>query len=626
MPLTKIQLRPGVVRDVSSYTNEGGWYYCDKIRFRAGMPEKIGGWVRVSNDVMEGTCTALQPWAALSGQAYCAAGTNLKYYVELGSQLFDITPLRETAALGANPITTLISSKILTISDVGHGAGYHDYVTISGATGPINGIPTAEINAEHWISKVIDSNTYEITVTSTASATGFGGGGAVVAEYQIPVGLPYYVAGIGWGAGPWSEPPWGETTTPTIAGNLRMWSQNAFGEDLVFCDRGGNLYYWDSSIGTDTRAVHLLDMAGASDVPTVASYVLITDSRHVVALGCNPLGSGQQDPLMVRWSDTEDPVNWTPTPTNTAGGQRLTVGSTVMTARNTRLETLIWTDAALYSMQFVGGDLEFGFNMVGTPISLLGPNAVAVVGGTAFWIGNDKFYVYNGTISTLPCPLLRMFQTTHNNEQHYQVFAATNEQNTEVTWFYPSKGSLVVDRYITYNYNDNIWYFGTMGRSAWFDSGIRSLPMAADNVNNVLLYHESGVDDNSTTVPAPIYAYIESSDFDIGDGNQFVLISRVLPDVDFEGSTAASPVVSLTLKTRDSAGQTWNVSAGQPAVKTVNSISIGTPSTSPTEQFTPQLWVRLRGRQAVIRLESNMLGVQWQLGALRLDIRPDGRR
>lgn len=637
MPLTKIQLRPGLVRDTTSYANEGGWYYCNKIRFRSGSPESIGGWVRASTDTYLGTCTALMPWASLTGAAYCAVGTNLKYYVEYGSQLFDITPIRSTTnPLGNNPIATSNGLAVLTITDTGHGAGYGDYVTLSGATGPIAGIPAAEINAEHSITRVVDANTYEITVTTSANAATTGGGAAVVAEYQLSVGLAYQVAGTGWGASVWQgdgfmpaglQVSWGETTTPTISGSLRVWTQAAFGEDLLFCARDAEIYYWDSSGGTGARAVYLTDVGGASDVPTIACCVLVTDSRHVVALGCNPLGSAVQDPLMVRWADSESIVDWTPTATNTAGGQRLTVGTKILGARNSRVETLIWTDAALYSMSYIGGDLEFGFQQIGTPISILGPNAMAVVGGTAYWLGHDKFYMYNGTVQTLSCPLIRMLIDNINHEQEYQIFAGTNEQFTEVTWFYCSTGSLTVDSYITYNYNENIWYFGTLARSAWADSGIRSNPMAADNVNNVLVYHEQGVDDNSTGIPSAINSYIESSDFDLGDGHQFMFISRIIPDVSFEGSTAATPQATITLKTRNSPGSTWATSSNQPSASTITSTELAASIfTSPIEEYTPQAWVRLRGRQAAFRIESNAVGVKWQLGALRLDIRPDGRR
>jgi len=630
MPVTKLQLRPGLVRDTTSYANEGGWYYSDKVRFSNGYPEKIGGWVRLTTSPYLGTCTALLPWASLSGVSYTAVGTNIKYYVEYGSALTDITPIRKTTnPLANDPITTASGTTTLTIADTAHGALMGDYVTISGATGPINGIPASEINAEHTVVLVVDDDSYTISVASTASGSGVGGGAAVVAAYQINVGLDIFVAGTGWSAGAWGGVAWGGSSSLTNASQLRLWSQSTFGEDLVFCERGGSIFYWDTSAGLTARAVYLQDMPGAADVPTVSNTIVVTHSRHVVAFGCNPYDSPPdlvQDPLLVRWSDAESAVNWTPTVVNAAGGFRLSLGSSILTARNTRMETLIWTDAALYSMTFIGGSLVFGFNLLGTPISLVSPGAVGVVGGTAYWMGRDKFYMYNGTVNTLPCPLLKVIIDNLNHSQSYQIFAATNEQYTEITWYYCSPNSSVVDSYLTYNYGENVWYFGTLGRSAWADSGILQFPVAADNVNKVLVNHEIGTDDLSTDSTAAISAYIESSDFDLGDGHQFMFINKVIPDVSFVGSSAINPSLLLTLKTRNSPGNTWINSDTEPSDSAVTRTSSEGISTSPIEQFTPQAWVRLRGRQAAVRISSDAIGVAWQLGALRLDLRPDGRR
>ena len=627
MPVTKIAFRPGVVRDTTSYSNEGGWYYCDKIRFRSGAPEKIGGWVRVNEEPFLGTCTALMPWATLGGTVYTAVGTNLKYYAEFDTLLYDITPIRDTTAAGDATFTAVNGSATLTVTDVAHGALIGDFVTFSGAV-TLGGVITAAVlNIEYQIASIVDVNNYTITASVAADAADVGNGGAaVVAAYQLHVGLAVQVNGTGWGAGGYGEPSWGSGSAATAATQLRVWTQDTFGEDLVFCSRMGQLYYWDSSVGLATRAVYLEDMPGASDVPTVAFGVLVTGSRHVVAFGCNPIGAVDQDPTMVRWSDTEDAVNWTPTATNTAGGQKLATGTIILAMRNTRQETLIWTDLALYSMSFIGGELEFGFTLLGTPVSLVGPNAVSIVSGTAFWMGSDKFYMYNGAVVTLPCNILNVIQNNRNVGQDYQIVAGANEHFGEVTWFYCSTDSERVDSYVTYNYIDNVWFFGTMDRSAWVDATLRSTPLAADNVNNVLVLHEIGADDVSTGTPVAISSYIESSDFDLGDGHQFMFISRVLPDVSFVGSTAGSPSLNLTLKTRNSPGQDWNASANQPSESAITRTASGSIYTSPIEQYTAQAWVRLRGRQAALRIESDGLGVAWQLGSVRLDIRPDGRR
>lgn len=627
MPITKIQLKPGLIRDTTSYMNEGGWYYSDKIRFRSGSPERIGGWQKFTNDTYLGTCTTLNPWVAMDGNAYTGVGTNLKFYIEKGGGLYDVTPLRKTTnPLPNNPITTYISSATIQITDTAHGASINDFVTISGITGPINNIPASDINKEHQITKIVDVDHYEVVVATAATANGTGGGAAGIAAYQIHVGLATYVAGVGFGAGPWGSGVWGGGVSPSVAGQLRIWEQDTFGEDLIFNDMNGEIYYWDATSGVGTRAVRLVDMGGASDVPVTAMCVHVTESRHVVALGCNPLGSGTMDPLMIRWSTQESAVDWTPTVTNTAGGYRLTHGNMIMCGRNTRQETLVFTDEALYSMQYVGAPYVFSIVPLANPISLIGPYAVAIVGGSAFWMGYNKFYVYNGTVNTLDCPLRRLLETNLNYEQAWQVFAGTNELYTEITWFYCSTNSTRVDSYITYNYVENLWYFGTLDRSAWHDAGLRQYPMAADNQNNVLVYHELGTDDASTGVPQAIHAYIESSDFDLGDGDQFMFIRRALPDVSFSGSTAASPSVTFTLKTRFAPGSDWNSNPQEPGQSVVTSTGFNGEFVSPIETYTPQFWVRLRGRQASMRIESNAVGVKWQLGALRLDIRPDGRR
>jgi len=548
-------MKPGLVRDTTSYANEGGWFYSDKIRFRSGSPESIGGWTVMNAEGYVGTCTALFQWASLGGVGYVAAGTNIKYYIEYGTTLFDITPIRSTTAAGDITFAATNGSATITATDIAHGAVVGDYVTFSGAV-TLGGLITADVlNREYQIVTAPTADTYTFTATATANGADVGNGGAaVVGAYQINTGLAVYIAGGGWGSGAWGSPAWGSVVSVGAATQMRLWSQTAFGEDHIFCAREGALYYWDTSTGVTTRAVLISSMGGASDVPTVATGVISTDSRHIVAYGCDPIG-GSRDPLFVRWSDSESAVDWTPTATNTAGGQRLSLGSSIITARNARLETLIWTDTALYAMTYIGGALEFGFNLLATPTTIIGPNAVGVVGGTAFWMGLKRFYMYNGTVTPLQCPLLHLLQENLNYEQAYQVFAAVNEQFYEVTWHYCAVGSTVVDSYITYNYMENIWYFGTMGRSAWIDGGFRPYPIAADNTNNVLVYHEFGVDDVSTGTPVAINSYIESSDFDLGDGHQFMFISRIIPDMTFEGSTADNPAVTITQRSQQRAAR-----------------------------------------------------------------------
>lgn len=631
MPVQKIAFKPGIVRDTTSYANEGGWYYSDKVRFRHGHPQKIGGWTQLTTIAYVGTCTAIYPFASLGGTLHRATGTNLKYYIEYGTLLFDVTPIRLTTAAGDPRFAAVNGSAVITVTETAHGAVINDYVTFSASTSLGGLITAAVLDQEYQITSVPTANTFTFTATATANGADVGDGGATtVAAYQINTGLAVYVVGSGFGSGVWESVTggieWGGAAEPGASTQLRVWTQGTFGEDLVFANWGGVIYYWDTSAGLATRAVLLSTMGGASDVPTIVAGVFVTDSRHVVAYGCNSIGGSTQDPLFVRWSDTESAVNWTPTAINTAGGQRLTLGSKIMAAWNTRLETLIWTDTALYSMTFIGGALEFGFNVLGTPISLISPKGVGVVGGVAYWMGMDKFYYYDGSLKTLPCPVLTVLRNNLNKSQAWQVFAGTNEKFNEVTWHYCSTGSTTVDSYVTFNHAENIWYFGTLGRSAWADAGIYELPIAADNTNSFLLYHEDGVDDNSTGTPAAITAYVESSDFDLGDGHQFMFINRAIPDVSFRGSTAGSPAVTLILKTRNTPGDTWSTASNMPSSDAVTRTASAAYTSSPIEQYTPQAWVRLRGRQAVIRLESTALGVQWMLGEMRLDMRPDGRR
>lgn len=612
MALQKTKFQPGVNREGTNLSNESGWWACDKVRFRSGYPEKIGGWTSFLFATYQGVCRALHNWIALDGTDSLAVGTHLKYYIEQGYALYDITPIRLTATLVLNPFATTSGLPTVVVTHTAHGAQTNDFVTYSGAIA----VAGLTLNGEYQITK-IDANSYSIIAGANANATTVGGGAAVQAAYQITTGLPYAVSGTGWGAGWWGRGVWGSGAAIAIGEDMRLWAQDTFGEDLIFCPRDGAVYYWAKTIAIDTlsRAVPLTSMPGASDVPTVASAVFVSDDRHVVALGCNPIGSATQDPMFVRWSDTEDAVNWTPTSENTAGGQKLVNGSQLIGYLKTKQETLLWSDSALISMQSVGVPYTFGFQPVATNISIMSPQAMAAAGSTVFWMGRDKFYAYTGQVETLPCTLKQYVFGDFNYAQREQVVCGTNEGFNEVWWFYTSSGATYNDRYVIYNYLERIWYYGNLPRTAWLDSPLRAYPMAAQG--GILLFHENGVDDGSTNPPQAIEASIESADFDLEDGEHVSFVKRVQPDISFDGSTAAAPAATMTISTRYFAGTSFTKSTGAPVAAT---------AVVPVEHFTEQVWLRLRGRQVAFRISSNALGVQWQLGTPRLDIIPDGRR
>jgi hypothetical protein len=611
--LTKILPKPGVSRENTRYTSENGWWVCDKVRFRQGTPEAIGGWVRLSGSTYQGIARALHVWLSLLGNQYVGVGTHLKYYIENGGAYYDITPLRETQAL-TDPFSTVSASSTVTVTDVGHGASTGDYVTFSGAAA-VGGLT---LNGEYTVT-VLSANTYTIEASSPASGTATGGG-TVTAAYQLPVGNAVETPTIGWSSGAWGTGAWGIGTASFV--QLRLWSHSNFGEDLVFCPRGGTLYTWDASAPTPltVRGVPVSGLVGASDVPTVVNSVLVSDvSRFVFAFGCNELGDTELDPLLVRWSDQESLVDWTPSPLNQAGGLRLSIGSEIVARQQLRQEVLVWTDAALYSMQYVGPPIVWGAQLMGDNISIVGPNAVATAVGAAFWMGNKKFYTYSGQVQTLKCDLLQYIFTDFNEDQALQVFAGTVEEYNEIWWFYPSAGSVVPNKYVVYNYAENIWYMGEMTRYAWLDSGILASPLAAGADRLVL--HEQGTDDLYTDIPTPIHSYIESSAIDMDDGEKFVFVRKVFPDITFTGSTAASPQATLTLYPMTASGSPYGASVGgEDAAPIVRGAS------APVETFTEQLYLRVRGRQLIMRIESNTLGTKWQAGAMRLELRPDGAR
>jgi len=619
VPLQKILFKPGVNRENTRYTTEGGWYECDKVRFRQGNPEKIGGWTRFSSFTFLGVCRSLWNWITLGGANLLGVGTNLKFYINLGGQYFDITPLRGSPTINANPFVATLGSSVITVTDTAHGCLTGDFVTFSGAAGLGGNITAGVLNAEYQVT-VLNVNSYTITVPATANAADVsgspGGGASVVAAYQVNTGPEVQIPLVGWGAGGWGSGVWGTgTSDPTP---LQLWSQYNLGEDLIFGPRGGGVYYWDSSVGVTSRGVNLTTL-GDADTPLFQNHILVSDaSRFTLVFGTNDYGTATIDPMLIRWSDQENPFVWTPAITNQAGSIRLSHGSEIITAIQTRQEIVTFTDQSLYSLQYLGPPYIWGTQLLGDNISITGPNSVALASGVVYWMGVDKFYVYDGRVQTLNCDLRRYVFGDFNQDQSAQVFAGTNEGFNEVWWFYCSAESTTVDKYVVYNYLEKIWYYGTMARTAWLDSGLQSYPIAATYINNIV-NHEDGVDDNSTDTSAPIVASISSSEFDIGDGHNFGFVWRVLPDLTFGGSAASpTPQVTMTLQALQNSGSGVTASAGQAVVKGSTYVI--------TEEFTGQIYTRVRGRQLIFKLDSSQVGTTWQLGAPRMDIRPDGRR
>lgn len=633
MPLQKILFKPGVNRENTRYTTEGGWYETNLVRFRQGTPEKIGGWNRVSASTFLGICRSLWNWVTLGNLNLIGVGTNLKFYLERGGAYNDITPLRSTVnpMLGAqppgtgNPFTATLNSNVITVTDHAHGCITGDFVTISNATGLGGNITAAVLNTNHQVT-VTGANTYTITVSATANATDVsgspGGGASAKAEYEIQTGAAYQVPFTGWGAGGWSDGTWGNGGTSNT--QIRLWSQTNFGEDLIFAQRRGAIYYWDATGGLTSRGVALTSLPGGSDVPTVQNFTYVSDtSRFVIAFGANELGSGTQDPMLIRWSDQESLVDWTPSATNQAGGIRLSHGSECVTAVQTRQEIVVFTDSALYSMQYLGPPVVWGVQLLGDNVSIISPNAAVTASGRVFWMGVDKFYVYDGRVQTLRCDLRQFIYNDINPTQIQQIFCGTNEGFNEVWWFYCSANSNDIDKYVIYNYLEDVWYYGNLARTAWLDSGLRKYPAAATYSHN-LVNHEDGVDDNVSGTPVPISASISSSEFDVEDGHNFGFIWRLLPDITFRNSTGLlTPQVTMTLLPMQNSGSGVNdpASRGGSDNATVQRTAVAT-----IEEFTGQVYIRVRGRQLIFKCESNQLGTQWQLGAPRIDIKLDGRR
>ena len=619
MSFLKLQFRPGINREVTSYADEGGWFDGDKIRFRMGYPESIGGWEKVSPFQFLGTCRALHTWTSLDNTNYIGVGTNLKYYVLRGSDFFDITPIRETTAPGAVTFAATNGSSTITVTDASHGAFLNDFVTFSGAVS-LGGNVTADIlNAEHQVTAVIDGNTYTIAVSVTANASDTGNGGAsVVGAYQINTGLDTSVLGTGWGAGPWSADGWGSPSTTAIPGaQLRLWSHDNYGEDLVINVRDGGIFYWDESAGLNARAVPLTALAGANSVPTLARDVLVSDrDRHVLAFGCDDeFNPGVEDPLLIRFCAQEDITDWETRADNTAGSLRISTGSEITAAVKTKQQVLVFTDVSLHTVQYVGAPFTFGLNEVSQGVSIAGQNAAVAVNDSVYWMGKNQFYIYNGNVQEIPCTVKEYVFANFNVYQTNKVVAGHNSEYGEIWWFYPSLNSDNIDRYVIFNYQQNIWYYGNLDRTAWVSRGVFGYPIAA-GTDGYLYYHEFGINDGSQNPPIGINCYVQSNSFDMGEGDKLMSAWRVIPDLTFRTSDG-SPLVTFTLKTQDFPGSGFFEEESNNVVRT---------ATVPIERFTTQQYVRLRGRAMAFRAESNQYNTAWRLGASRVDVRPDGRR
>jgi hypothetical protein len=723
MPLQKLQFRPGLNREGTDYANEGGWYDGNKIRFRSGFPEKIGGWTRMATNQFLGYARSLWNWIALNGSNYLGVGTEIKYYIEYGGTYNDITPIVRNSTGLTNPLTIVSGSNQMTVVDAGYLPNVGDYLTISGAStiGSSN-VTATVINKEYSVTSLVNATAYKVTLSVTANASATGGGTVAIA-YQQPTGLNTYTIGTGWGAGPWPDygvttvltnpfttngtttvtvahaahglsngasvifsgaaatggipagllntlfyptvvnaaaytittqvsanasvtgggtvtayaesgsHGWGDSYTAAGVGQqLRLWSNDNYGQDLVIAPRGGSVFYWLAASGTGSRAQYLSTLSTAAGfngayVPSATYQVLASAiQRFVICMGANsydPMTTATAfDPMLVRWSDQENPYQWVPDVTNQAGEFRLSSGSYIMQARTTRQEILVWTDSAIYSMQYLGPPFVWGFQILMDNISVMSPNSMITINNVTYWMGADKFYMYSGRVETLPCSLWQYIFNDINKDQAFQVFCGSNEGYSEVWWFYCSTNSNTVDKYVIYNYLDRVWYYGTMARTAWLDSGIRPYPMAAD-YNSRILYQESAVDDVSGVTPVPFTAYVQSSDFDIGDGHNFGFVWRILPDVNFNGSNINNPEVTMTVKPRRNSGTPYGT-ADNPQV--ISADNYAAAAVYNVQEFTGQVYTRLRGRQLAFRIESTTLGVSWQLGTPRIDIRNDGRR
>jgi len=648
MPLKALRLKPGIFRESTRYSAEGGWYECDKVRFRSGQPEKIGGWQQLTDDQFLGICRALWPWGV-----YLGMGTNLKYYVYYGA-FYDITPI-DTFSL-TNPFTAVDGSDVITVSDVAHGRLVGDYVQFIVAAGLGGNITQAVLQLEYQVATVIDADSYTINARDPstgapvlANATdqaGSPGGGAVTAQYQPNIGTDIQYPQIGWGSGGWGSGGWGGGSTQV---NIGLWNHYNFGEDLIYGPKGGAIYYWDASAGLTVmpvRGVNISTLVGASDTPSAALFRAVSDaSRFVLAFGTTAYGSTDLNPMLIRWSDQETAANWTPAATNQAGSLQLSRGSQIQAVAQTRQEFLVWTDIALYSLQYLGPPIVWGSQILADNVTIVSDRAWAVAAGVTYWMGDEKFYVFDGRVQTLDCDIRKFIFDDFNAGQNLQVFASTVEQFSEVWWFYCSADSTEINRYAVYNYSERIWYYGNLGRTAWIDASVIDDKPLATDYNRRLLQHETGCDDASTTSPVGFDAYILSSEFDIDDGHNFGFVRRVLPDITFAGSTGTLEQQRVTMSLlplqNSGSGYTRGVSNVGPtanmSVALESSQVVGRLADNGVERFegrytdvaTPSkgnLYIRVRGRQMALRVESTGPGIQWQLGTPRVALRPSGRK
>lgn len=620
MALTKLVFRPGINRETTAYANEGGWWDCNLVRFRAGKPESIGGWTKYTRSALLGTGRSILTWSALDGTIYTGTGTNLKYYVIRGSGLNDITPIRETTAPGAVTFAATSGSAVITVTDVGNGVYLNDFVTFSGAVSLGGNVTAAVLNTEHRVTRVVSSDVYEITLSVVANASDVGNGGAaVIGAYQINSGLDTSVYGTGWGTGVWSRGTWGSGAVTTTSGaQLRIWSQDNFGEDLVMNIHDGGIYYWTASGGLATRAVALEDLAGAQAAPTIAKAVIVSErDRHIIAFGCDPESTpGVQDPLTIRFSDQENAAEWRSLPTTTAGELRIGSGSEIIGAIQTKQQIVVFTDTSVHAMQYIGDPYTFGIQEVSSAVSIASPNSMVAVGDMVFWMGRNEFYLYDGAVSQVPCDVKEYVFSGMNVQQQLKVYAGHSSSFSEVWWFYPGTDSEENDRYVVYNYEQRVWYYGGMPRTAWQDRNVLGYPLAI-SPDGYVYYQENGLDDGSENPPVALVPHIESSAIDMGDGDQFMFATRIIPDLTFRNSTNPAPTATLTIKARNFPGGAYFASDSDPVTKT---------ATLPVEQFTDQLFTRLRGRSMSLRIESNQPGTSWRLGDPRVDLRTDGRK
>lgn len=612
MPLQKLQFKPGITRDMTSLAAEGSWYAGEKIRFRQGLPEKIGGWQRISGNVYQGVCRTLASWVTLAGYTCTGVGTHLKMYVESGGVYNDITPVRRTQVIAANAFTTSNGSSIVTVNDAGHGASTGDFVVISAVGAAVGGISAATLTGEFQVT-VLTVNTYTITVGATASSSTTGSNATFT--YQIAVGAATNTLATGWGAGGWGLSGWG-MSTGTVA--MRLWSQVPYGEWLLFGQSGGPLYVFkpDSAGVVFNRGTLLSAEAGASAVPAYQNYAYFSQAGQLlVLLGTQSYTGGSIDPLLVRWSGAQNIVNWTPAANNQTGEYRLSKGSYIATSAAARQDRLILTNTTAYLQQYVGPPYVLSHTEAADNISVLGPNAIVSANGVVFWMGTDKFYVYDGRVQPLPCPLLQDVFGNINLSEGVQAFGGTNEGFNEAWFFYCSAASTTPDKYVIFNYVSNTWAYGNITRTAWLDTPLRTGPTAATTASN-LVVHETGTDDLSTASTQAINAWVQTADFDIGDGQSYAFVNKVLPDINFTGSSAASPTVYMTVNGRRDPGSAPVGYTAQAVTQT---------STTPVSQWTPEVCVRIRGRQMSLKIESTAVGVQWQAGVPRINVRPDGR-